>query len=363
MRGSMRSCAARAHEFFYATDVPVERHELKLTLLGDLVAHAADPDEMIIFIDGDAFPSPRSCRSCGRSSSATPWSRCAATRTTATASRTRPSAPRPRGSGASCPATGAAGTPGSTRRARRSRTWVATSSACSRTPGSSGIRCCAPTRSTRTRSSSGSTRTSCTTTEAASASPPEAGCGGRRSRTGSTRRCAGGWPRGSPAKGLAGRVRKMINPVRRYRQALGEELARVNEQVFELIQRDETFYLQLIEPERGGELAAIKAPVLLDDAKELSPTRLSGSAVPRCRRGGQGGEDPQPVLRARERIHGVLGMGHQPHDVPPLVHHARRCPAPSRSGSGPARSEARRRREPRSRRADRAGRSTARTRA
>ena len=31
-----------AHEFFYATDVPVEQHELKLTLLGDLVAHAAD---------------------------------------------------------------------------------------------------------------------------------------------------------------------------------------------------------------------------------------------------------------------------------------------------------------------------------
>ncbi len=65
----------------------------------------------------------------------------------------------------------------------------------------------------------------------------------------------------------------MINPVRRYRHALREELARVNEQVFELIQRDETFYLQLIEPGRGGELAAIKAPVLLDDAKDLSPTR------------------------------------------------------------------------------------------
>ena len=47
---------AHAHEFFYATDVPVERHELKLTLLGDLVANAADPDEVIIFIDGDAFP-------------------------------------------------------------------------------------------------------------------------------------------------------------------------------------------------------------------------------------------------------------------------------------------------------------------
>ena len=45
-----------ADEFFYATDVAVDKHELKLTLLGDLVAHAAADDEMIIFIDGDAFP-------------------------------------------------------------------------------------------------------------------------------------------------------------------------------------------------------------------------------------------------------------------------------------------------------------------
>jgi hypothetical protein len=76
-----------------------------------------------------------------------------------------------------------------------------------------------------------------------------------------------------PRKGLAGRVRKMINPVRRYRHALRDELARVNEQVFELIQRDERFYLQLIEPGHGGELAAIKAPVLLEDAVGLSSTR------------------------------------------------------------------------------------------
>src|SRR5215218_6715946 len=47
---------SHAHKFFYATDVPVEQHELKLTLLGDLVAHAARPDEMIVFVDGDAFP-------------------------------------------------------------------------------------------------------------------------------------------------------------------------------------------------------------------------------------------------------------------------------------------------------------------
>ena len=46
----------QASKFFYATDVAVDRHELKLTLLGDLVAHAAADDEQIMFIDGDAFP-------------------------------------------------------------------------------------------------------------------------------------------------------------------------------------------------------------------------------------------------------------------------------------------------------------------
>jgi hypothetical protein len=68
-----------------------------------------------------------------------------------------------------------------------------------------------------------------------------------------------------PRKGLAGRIRKAINPVRRYRHALRDELASVNERVFEVIQRDERFYLQLIEPDRGGELTEIKAPVLLED--------------------------------------------------------------------------------------------------
>ena len=46
----------QAHKFFYSTDVPIKQHELKLTLLGDIVAQAAEPEEMIMFIDGDAFP-------------------------------------------------------------------------------------------------------------------------------------------------------------------------------------------------------------------------------------------------------------------------------------------------------------------
>ena len=76
-----------------------------------------------------------------------------------------------------------------------------------------------------------------------------------------------------PRTGLAGRVRKRLNPVRRYRHALRDQLADVNEQVFDLIERDERFYLQLIDPDRGGELANIRAPVVLEDATRLSPTR------------------------------------------------------------------------------------------
>jgi hypothetical protein len=76
-----------------------------------------------------------------------------------------------------------------------------------------------------------------------------------------------------PRTGFAGSFRKFIHPVRRYREALGAELGRINEQVFDLIQRDDQFYLQLLDPERGGELATLKAPVVLEDVKELSASR------------------------------------------------------------------------------------------
>jgi hypothetical protein len=64
----------------------------------------------------------------------------------------------------------------------------------------------------------------------------------------------------------------MIHPVRRYREALARELGRLDDQVMELIERDDEFYKQLIETDRGGELAEMKAPVLLEDVKQLSAT-------------------------------------------------------------------------------------------
>ena len=45
--------------------------------------------------------------------------------------------------------------------------------------------------------------------------------------------------------------------LRRHRRALAAELAQVNEQVYELIRRDEEFYVQLLDPARGGELAEL----------------------------------------------------------------------------------------------------------
>jgi hypothetical protein len=55
-------------------------------------------------------------------------------------------------------------------------------------------------------------------------------------------------------------VRKLVYPLRRHRRALAGRLAQVNEQVYELIARDDEFYLQLIDTDRGGELAELAAP-------------------------------------------------------------------------------------------------------
>ena len=35
---------------------PIESHAVKLNLLAELIAHMADPDDLILFLDGDAFP-------------------------------------------------------------------------------------------------------------------------------------------------------------------------------------------------------------------------------------------------------------------------------------------------------------------
>lgn len=64
-----------------------------------------------------------------------------------------------------------------------------------------------------------------------------------------------------PRKGLLGRVRKHVHPIARYRANLIDQLAIINQQVFELILRDDEFYKPLIDPEAEGELTQIIAPI------------------------------------------------------------------------------------------------------
>ena len=42
--------------FFYASREPIETHSIKLNLLGDMVTLRAEPGDLLLFIDGDAFP-------------------------------------------------------------------------------------------------------------------------------------------------------------------------------------------------------------------------------------------------------------------------------------------------------------------
>ena len=88
--------------------------------------------------------------------------------------------------------------------------------------------------------------------------------GGRVARVAMQEELAGTW-RGRlaarlPTRGPLGAVRGLIYPLRRHRRALAGRLAQVNEQVYELIVRDDEFYRQLIETDRDGELAELAAP-------------------------------------------------------------------------------------------------------
>src|SRR5258707_12919113 len=44
-------------KFFYASTEAIKEHAIKLNILGDVIRYAgADPADILIFIDGDAFP-------------------------------------------------------------------------------------------------------------------------------------------------------------------------------------------------------------------------------------------------------------------------------------------------------------------
>jgi hypothetical protein len=264
---------AQRGKFFYATDVAVDRHELKLSLLGDLVAHAARDDEQIMFIDGDAFPiAPIG-----------PFLREKLERYPLVAVRRDENNGDPQPHPSFCVTTAGfwRGLPGDW---RRGHTWTNPQGKQVTDVGGNllgliedaGIEWYPMLRTNRVNPH-----------------PLQFGvyedlvyhhgggfrltAGGRlwrasvEDKLNSTLR--GRLASRLPTDGIGGRIRKRIDPLRRYRRTLGAELARVNQQVFELIERDEEFYRQLIEPGRVGELTELRAPVLLEDAKQLSATR------------------------------------------------------------------------------------------
>jgi hypothetical protein len=265
--------SSHASEFFYATDVAVDKHELKLTLLGDLVAHAAGDDEMIIFIDGDAFPI----------GPIVPYLRDKLSRYPLVAVRRDENDGDPQPHPSFCATT--AGfwreLPGDW---RRGHTWTNPQGKQVTDVGGNLL---------GLLERAGIEWHPMLRTNKVNPHPLQFGVYGDLvyHHGGGFRLTAGGrlWRasvedqlnstlRGRlaarlPREGLGGRIRKRIDPLRRYRRTLGAELARVNQQVFELIQRDDEFYLQLLDPERGGELGRLRAPVLLEDAAELRPRR------------------------------------------------------------------------------------------
>jgi len=51
------SAAIHRDKFFFASTEPIQSHAVKLNILGEIICHEAESDEdILIFIDGDAFP-------------------------------------------------------------------------------------------------------------------------------------------------------------------------------------------------------------------------------------------------------------------------------------------------------------------
>jgi hypothetical protein len=263
----------QAGRFFYATDVPLDRHELKLTLLGDLVAHAAEDDELIAFVDGDAFPiAPIG-----------PYLRDKLERYPLVAIRRDENNGDPQPHPSFCVTTAGfwRSLPGDW---RRGHAWTNPQGKEVTDVGGNLL---------GLLEDAGIEWYPMLRTNKVNPHPLQFGvyddvvyhhgggfrltAGGRLWRASVEDRLnssvRGRLASRLPRDGIGGRVRKRIDPLRRYRRTLGAELARVNEQVFDLIRSDEEFYRQLIDPKRGGELAELQAPVLLEDAREPSARR------------------------------------------------------------------------------------------
>jgi hypothetical protein len=249
-----------AGKFFYSTDLPIGRHEVKLTVLGDLVAHAAAPDDTIIFMDGDSFP----IRPIG------PFLREKLERYPLVAVRRDENNGdrQPHPSFCAMRARFWIELPGDW---RRGRTWRNRQGKEITDVGGNllglledrEIEWYPLLRSNRVNphplqfgvyedliyhQGGGFRRTA----------------GGRAGRAAMQEELALTWhgrlAARLPARGPLAPVRRLVRSPRRHRRALAAKIGEVNERVYELIRRDPDFYLQLIDPGRGGELAELKVP-------------------------------------------------------------------------------------------------------
>ena len=262
-----------AGRFFYASDVPIRHHEYKLNLLGDLIVLAADPDDIMLFLDGDSFPV----------APVAGFLREKLARYPLVAVRRDENNGDPQPHPCFCATTPAFWNelPGDW---RPGRTWTNPQGKEVTDVGGNllgliednGIEWYPMLRSNKVNPhpvkfgiyedlvyhQAGGLTVS---------------AGGRLWRAAKqdelSRSLRGRVAARLPRKGRLGRLRRAINPVRRYQETLAGELARIDARVMELIARDPDFYLQLTEPDRGGELGELRAPVLLEDVKSLAATR------------------------------------------------------------------------------------------
>ena len=96
LEGDAAAHADRFDEPLLAEKIP---HWQKLDDLAARICAQADPDDVLLFLDGDAFPVAALGERSTGCSRRIRWPRSGARRTAATCSRIRRSAPRPRGSG------------------------------------------------------------------------------------------------------------------------------------------------------------------------------------------------------------------------------------------------------------------------
>jgi hypothetical protein len=259
-----------ADRFFYATDVPIKHHEFKLNLLADLISHAAQPDDIVIFLDGDSFPIAPVAAFLREKLRDYPL--------VAVRRDENNGDPQPHPSFCVTTPRFWRELPGDW---RPGRTWTNPQGKEVTDVGGNllglledgDIEWYPMLRSNKVNPHplKFGVYENLVYHQAGGLTVSAGGRLWRAAKQDELRKSLRGRLAARlPRKGRLGRLRRTINPVRRYQEALAAELGRIDAQVMDLIARDPDFYRQLIEPERGGELGELKAPVLLEDVKKLA---------------------------------------------------------------------------------------------